>query len=96
MLATCTVTSSPGTSCFCPAPSAGRSSTLAVRRAPAATRARGSAFYAAPEALRAYMAGEGGVVAAEALDAWSLGVLAIELLTGKPVFNHMQPKEEVR
>ena len=55
-----------------------------------------SLFYAAPEALRAYMAGEGGVVAAEALDAWSLGVLAIELLTGKPVFNHMQPKEEVR
>ena len=55
-----------------------------------------SLFYAAPEALRAYMAGEGGVVAAEALDAWSLGVLAIELLTGKPVFNHMRPKEEVR
>ena len=55
-----------------------------------------SLYYAAPEALRAYMEGEAGVVATEALDAWSLGVLAIELLTGKPVFDPMCPKEEVR
>ena len=33
--------------------------------------------------------------ATEALDAWSLGVLAIELLTGKPVFDKMRSKDEV-
>ena len=54
-----------------------------------------SLFYAAPEVLRAYLGGAGGLEATEALDAWSLGVLAIELLTGKPVFDHMRPKEEV-
>lgn len=55
-----------------------------------------SLLYAAPEALKAYLEGEGGLRASEALDAWSLGVLAIELLTGQQVFNHMHPKEEVR
>ena len=54
-----------------------------------------SLFYAAPEALSTYMGGEGGVVAAEALDAWSMGVLAIELLTGNPVFDHKHSKEQV-
>lgn len=54
-----------------------------------------SLFYGAPEALRAYLSGEGGLVATEALDAWSLGVLAIELFTGKPVFDHTCSKEEV-
>ena len=55
-----------------------------------------SLFYAAPEALKAYLAGEVGVVATEALDAWSLGVLAFELFSGQPVFDHMRPKDEVR
>jgi eukaryotic-like serine/threonine-protein kinase len=55
-----------------------------------------SLFYAAPEVVRAYMSGEPGLVATEALDAWSLGVLAIELFTGNPVFDHTRPKEEVR
>ena len=36
-----------------------------------------SLFYAAPEVLQAYVAKQPGVVATEALDAWSLGVLAI-------------------
>ena len=54
-----------------------------------------SLFYAAPEVINAYMAGEGGVEVTEALDAWSLGVLAIELLTGKAVFDHKHPKEQV-
>ena len=55
-----------------------------------------SLFYAAPEVLQACVAKQPGVVATEALDAWSLGVLAIELFIGKPVFDRTQPKEEVR
>ena len=54
-----------------------------------------SLFYAAPEALKAYMLGEGSVQVTEALDAWSLGMLAIELLTGNAVFDHKHPKEQV-
>ena len=55
-----------------------------------------SFFYAAPEVLQAYIAKQLPVVATEALDAWSLGVMAIELFIGKPVFDRTQPKEEVR
>ena len=54
-----------------------------------------SLFYAAPEALKAYMLGEGSVQVTEALDAWSLGMLAIELLTGNAVFDHKHPQEQV-
>ena len=54
-----------------------------------------SLFYAAPEAIKAYTAGEEGLQATEALDAWSLGLLAIEMLTGKAVFDHKHPKEQV-
>lgn len=52
-------------------------------------------FYAAPEAVQGYLEGEKGLIASEALDAWSLGVLAIELFTGQPVFDHMLSKQEV-
>lgn len=41
------------------------------------------------------MDGKEGIVATGTLDAWSLGVLAIELLTGKAVFDKMRPKAEV-
>ena len=54
-----------------------------------------SLFYAAPEVLQAYVNNELGVVATEALDAWSLGLLAIELFTGKPVFDRTQPTGDV-
>ena len=66
--------------------------------APTATHAPTgfSLFYAAPEALTAYVCGEGGIDVQEALDAWSLGMLAIELLSGRPVFNNTMPKEQVR
>ena len=60
------------------------------------TRTGFSLYYAAPEALMAYMRGKTQSVATEALDAWSLGVLAIELLTGKTVFDRLRPREEVR
>jgi serine/threonine protein kinase len=55
-----------------------------------------SLYYAAPEALAAHRAGEGGLVATEALDAWSLGILAVELLTGRPMFDFLQRKEKVQ
>ena len=55
-----------------------------------------SLFYAAPEVLQAYEGNKPGVLATQALDAWSLGVLAIELFIGKPVFDRTQPKDEVR
>ena len=55
-----------------------------------------SLFYAAPEVLEAYMLNQTGVLATEALDAWSMGILAIELFIGRPVFNRMLPKDEVR
>ena len=42
--------------------------------------------YAAPEAVHAYEARLNTVHAAPALDSWSLGVMAFELLTGLPAF----------
>ena len=43
--------------------------------------------YAAPEVVAAYQRQEVRVQCSPALDAWSLGVLAFELLTGAPAFN---------
>ena len=42
--------------------------------------------YAAPEVITAFAAGELDIEASPALDAWSLGVMAFELLTGAPAF----------
>jgi serine/threonine protein kinase len=55
-----------------------------------------SLFYAAPEAVTAYKSGYPGILAAEGLDAWSLGVLAIELFTGEQPFDVMQDQSVVR
>ena len=52
--------------------------------------------YAAPEVIDAHKAGQRGLVATEALDAWSVGILAIEVFTGEPVFDIFQSKEDVR
>ncbi|NJR41841.1 MAG: protein kinase [Akkermansiaceae bacterium] len=46
-----------------------------------------SLAYAAPEIIHAVRAGEDMVTASDKLDAWSLGVMAVELLTNKPPFN---------
>lgn len=43
--------------------------------------------YAAPEVVAAFVAGQQCVDVAAAQDAWSLGVLALELLTGRPAFD---------
>ena len=43
--------------------------------------------YAAPEVVAAYQRQERSMQCTAALDAWSLGVLAFELLTGAPAFN---------
>lgn len=42
--------------------------------------------YSAPETLRARRGGADCVLVTEALDAWSLGVLALEMFTKKTVF----------
>ena len=45
--------------------------------------------YAAPEVVEAHEEGQIAVRATEALDAWSLGVMAFELLTGAPAFKFL-------
>ena len=45
--------------------------------------------YAAPEVVRAREAGAACLEVTAALDAWSLGVIAFELLTGAPAFNFL-------
>lgn len=55
-----------------------------------------SPAYAAPEVIRAYTSGKRSIKATSAVDAWSVGVMAIELFTGKSVFDpFVIPKEEV-
>jgi serine/threonine protein kinase len=56
-----------------------------------------SLFYAAPEVVRGYYRDkEENIEADPALDAWSLGVMAIEMFTGNPAFDLTQPKQTVR
>ena len=45
--------------------------------------------YAAPEVVRAFFLQRHYIESTPALDAWSLGVMAFELLTGAPAFNHL-------
>ena len=52
--------------------------------------------YAAPEVVAAWQTGAGSVLVTPALDAWSLGVMAVELLSGEPVFPPQTLQEKVR
>ena len=68
--------------------------------APVATRARigFTLAYAAPEAATAfYRAHEHAMDVAPALDAWSVGVLSVELFNGRPaLIPFIEGKEQVR
>ena len=56
-----------------------------------------SLMYAAPEVLRAcYREGQKAVMAAPALDVWSLGIIAVELFSGGPAFGAFTTAEQVR
>jgi eukaryotic-like serine/threonine-protein kinase len=54
-----------------------------------------SAAYAAPEVVRAARAGERAMRVTKALDAWSLGLVALELILGQPIFPPATPRDQV-
>lgn len=51
--------------------------------------------YAAPEVAIALTAGMEVVQAEPAMDAWAIGVIAFELLTGRPAFRMEHGKQDV-
>jgi eukaryotic-like serine/threonine-protein kinase len=52
--------------------------------------------YAAPEVIGTWQSGLKTIIAEEAQDSWSLGVMVFELLTGRPAFDMFkQGREEV-
>ena len=52
--------------------------------------------YSPPEVIEAWKAKKKTIVATEAIDAWALGVVAFELLTGGSAFSLYNNREEVR
>lgn len=50
--------------------------------------------YAAPEVIQAYRDGR-KIIARESIDAWSLGVIAYELLTGEPAVDMFRGPDKV-
>ncbi|NJR41652.1 MAG: protein kinase [Akkermansiaceae bacterium] len=50
--------------------------------------------YSAPEVIRAYLANEKSIVASEAMDSWSMGVVAFELLTGGNAFSFVRGSKQ--
>lgn len=55
-----------------------------------------SLTYAAPEVIKAHFRDNlKSIVATEALDAWSVGVLAVELFTGQPPIRKFEGQKKV-
>jgi hypothetical protein len=54
-----------------------------------------SVSYAAPEVIQAVRAGQQEFEVTEGLDVWSVGILALEMFTGQPVYSSMQSKKTV-
>jgi serine/threonine protein kinase len=52
--------------------------------------------YAAPEVAFALEQGCDTIVADCPMDAWAIGVIAFELLTGRPAFKMFRGKQDVR
>ena len=57
-----------------------------------------SLHYAAPEVLQDLVDGRKATHVTPAVDAWALGIVALELFLGKPLFEQsgVQPVEDVR
>lgn len=56
-----------------------------------------SVMYAAPEVVRGhYREGQSMVTATTALDAWSIGILAVEMFSGRPALQLFDGREKVR
>ena len=54
-----------------------------------------SLTYVPPEVLASHCGGERSIVAAEAMDTWSVGILALEMFSGKKVFGYNKNKRQV-
>lgn len=57
---------------------------------------RGTALYAAPELAAAYLNGDSSIYTTAALDAWSLGIIALELMLGYPPLGALSDQDSVR
>jgi serine/threonine protein kinase len=55
-----------------------------------------SLHYAAPEVIRASELSQGAILASAALDIWSLGVVAFELLTGQRIVVPAESEQSIR
>ena len=80
-------------------PRENRWSVISFRRtaqAGSSARVRYSLAYASPEAISADVNGKRHMLVSPALDAWSLGILAMELFTGQAVFDSSMSDHDVR